>query len=306
MGTYIDPSINRKSNIVDDSFAMASIGVPLPSVVEVSESGTCNRRCAFCPRSDPGFPDIKAFVEVDLIEKLSSQLAEAGFRGIFLFSGFVEPLLDRRIYDLVGRVRKNLPQSRIELVTNGDVLNERRLRKLFGAGLDTLLISVYDGPEHAERFQTMCENIGLRRDQFVVRHRYLPPEDDFGITLSNRAGLMENAEFAIPAVAEPVREPCHYPHYTFFMDYQGDVLLCPHDWGKKRVVGNMNGQDFMEIWTGPGFASARRQLANGNRCFAPCDVCDVKGGLMGSHHVRAWQSLEEHDDPPTEARVVKA
>ena len=24
------------------------------------------------------------------------------------------------------------------------------------------------------------------------------------------------------------------------MDYNGDVLMCPHDWGKKIILGNMN------------------------------------------------------------------
>ena len=33
------------------------------------------------------------------------------------------------------------------------------------------------------------------------------------------------------------------------MDYNGDVLMCPHDWGKKIILGNMNNSSFKEIWT---------------------------------------------------------
>ena len=51
---YFDPSINRKKNIVTNSLNEfeANKG-PLPAIIEISESGMCNRKCSFCPRSDP-------------------------------------------------------------------------------------------------------------------------------------------------------------------------------------------------------------------------------------------------------------
>lgn len=288
MSFFYDKSIDRKSSIVDTSLDLRDTVRPLPSVVEVSESGTCNRSCSFCPRSAPDFPDIKEFVDPDLIDKLSSQLGAEGYKGIFLFSGFVEPLLDKNICNLVSIVRGNLPDCRIEMVTNGDVLNRERLLGLYDAGLSTLLISAYDGPEEAEALRDLCRDAGLDDDQWVVRDRYLPPEQDFGITLSNRSGLMENAEFGIKTPDEPLAVACHYPHYTFFMDYQGDVLICPHDWGKKLVVGNMKMFDFNEIWDSPAYHKARKRLANADRAFSPCSSCDVKGTLMGKKHVEAW------------------
>ena len=33
------------------------------------------------------------------------------------------------------------------------------------------------------------------------------------------------------------------------MDYNGDVLMCPHDWGKKIILGNMKKDNFLNIWT---------------------------------------------------------
>ncbi len=296
MKSFIDPAINRKSNIVDDALVIMDDKTPLPSVVEVSESGTCNRVCSFCPRSVPDFPDVKEFIDKGLIEKLATQLSEVGFKGIFLFSGFVEPLLDKNIYNLISIVRKALPNVKIEAVTNGDVLNESRLQKLFDSGLSTILISAYDSKEQAEDFEKLCTDIGLSAKQYVVRPRYLPPEQDFGITLSNRAGMMDNAEFSIVSPANSLAEPCYYPHYTFFMDYLGDVLLCPHDWGKKKIVGNMLKQDFLEIWNSTEMYHARQLLVSGNRRFLPCDKCDVKGMLMGKKHIEAWYHIYEKKD----------
>lgn len=291
---FFDPTIPRKSNIVDGNLSSTAEGPPLPSIVEISESGTCNRTCSFCPRSAPDFQDVKAFIDPALLQKLVDQLGAAGFDGMFLFSGFVEPLLDKNIYDLVSRVRKGLPSSRIEMVTNGDVLDRDRLLRLMDSGLSTLLISVYDGKEAAEQLEKLCLDSGLSDDQYVIRHRYLTEDEDFGITLSNRAGMMENSEFVRPALNEPLERPCYYPSYTFFMDYQGDVLLCPHDWGKKFIAGNMKEQSFMEIWTSPEMSMIRQRLNQADRGFKPCDVCDVLGTYIGRKHAEEWGKTQNY------------
>lgn len=285
---FLDPTIPRKRRIISDGYTESDEAVVLPGVVEISESGTCNRSCVFCPRSDPDYPDVKEFLEPWLLEKLGRQLNEAGFNGLVIFSGFVEPMLDKKIYEKVALIREILTESRIELITNGDVLSQARIRRLIDSGLSTLLISVYDGKQDAERFQGMCENAGLEDHQFVIRHRYLPPDQDYGITMSNRGGMMENTGHVRPALEEASCDSCFYPSYMFFMDYQGDVLLCSHDWGKKFVVGNMKDQDFMDIWLSPQFMSARKQLNQGVRALPPCRVCDVRGTLMGRDHALGW------------------
>jgi radical SAM protein with 4Fe4S-binding SPASM domain len=263
----------------------------LPSVVEVSESGTCNRKCSFCPRSAPDFLDVKKFVSEDLINKLSKELSIYDYSGLFLFSGFVEPMVDKNIYFLILIVRNNLPKARIEMITNGDALNKQRVKKLFKSGLSTLLVSIYDGKKEAEEMEKLLQNSGLSEDQFKVRHRYLPENESFGITLSNRAGMMDKAEYIIPSLKEPMKKPCYYPHYTFFMDYAGEVLICSHDWKKKLIVGNLNNETFIDIWLNQKFNLARKNLYNANRNFAPCNKCDVTGTFMGSIHAKAWNKI---------------
>jgi len=262
----------------------------LPSVIEISESGTCNRKCSFCPRSAPDFKDVKEFISEDLIIKLSKELSIYEYSGIFLFSGFVEPMLDVNIYKLVSIVRSNLPEAKIEMVTNGDVLNIERIKKLFKSGLSTLLISIYDGKQEADEMEQLMKKSGANEDQYKIRHRYLPESESFGITLSNRAGMMDNAEYVIPSLKEPMKKPCYYPHYTFFMDYTGEVLICSHDWGKKLVVGNLKNESFIDIWCNQKFSLARKNLIKANRNFSPCDKCDVTGTFMGYEHAKAWQN----------------
>ena len=281
---FLDPNIENKSKTVEDKiqlFDYAGIKLPLPTEIEISESGTCNRSCSFCPRSAKDFVDKKEFITDKLHEKLCKELQDLNYKGTIRYSGFVEPMLDKNIYNLINMVRNFLPDSNVEMVTNGDPLNLKRLEKLFQSGLNRILISAYDGKEDADRLEDLCKSANLSSEQYIVRHRYYSEEKDFGITLSNRSGLMENAEFKIKSLAEPLKNPCYIPSYTFFLDYQGDVLMCPHDWGKKIILGNLNKTNLTDIWFSKKSMQIRKMLNKSNRNFTPCNVCDVEGTFMG-------------------------
>jgi len=293
---YYDQNIDRKSEIVQKSLQFfKDTNIPLPSIVEISDSGTCNRSCVFCPRSDPEWIkkfDNKEFIKKELHEKICKELSEYNYNGIVVYSGFNEPLLNKACFDNIARTRKYLPNAKIELITNGDVLNLTRLKKLFTSGLSTILISVYDGPEDMIKFKKLCELAKLDKNQFVIRNRYLPPEDDYGITMSNRGGQMKNAGHSISSLKKSIKEPCYYPSYTLFIDYNGDVLMCSHDWGKKNILGNLNKNTILDIWMSENAKKSRFNLAKSDRGFSPCNECDVRGNLIGKSHVEAWQNLK--------------
>ena len=73
--------------------------------------------------------------------------------------------------------------------------------------------------------------------------------------------MMENAEFKIESLTEPLKN-CFIPSYTFFLDYQGDVLICPHDWGKKIILGNLNEKKLIDIWFSNRAMNLRKKLNN--------------------------------------------
>ena len=281
---FLDTNIKYKSKTVEGKiqlFKFQNQFLPLPTEIEISESGTCNRKCSFCPRSDPNFIDKKEFISAELHKKLCTELKELNYRGVVRYSGFVEPLIDKNIFNLVKMLRNTVSDCTIEMVTNGDPLDLNRLVKLFSSGLNKLLISVYDGEEDAKRFEDLCKEAKLKSHQYHIRHRYLPEEQDFGITLSNRAGEMKNAEFKIEPLKSSMKNPCYIPSYTFFLDYQGDVLMCPHDWGKKMILGNLKSEKLIDIWFNNKSMKVRKWLVNSNRNFTPCNVCDVVGTFMG-------------------------
>ena len=290
---FIDPNIVHKSKTVENQiqfFQFKGQSLPLPTEIEISESGTCNRSCSFCPRSAANFIDKKEFITNKLHEKLCVELKDLNYKGTIRYSGFVEPMLDKNIFNLINMVRNYLPESNIEMVTNGDPLNLKRLKKLFESGLNKILISAYDGKVESEKLEDLCVQANLNEKQYIVRHRYYSEDEDFGITLSNRSGLMADAEFKIDALKEPLKKPCYIPSYTFFLDYQGDVLMCPHDWGKKVILGDLNKEKLKDIWFSKKFMGIRKMLNKSNRNFTPCNVCDVEGTFMGEKNSKYFGS----------------
>ena len=85
----------------------------------------CNRKCSFCPRSEPNYNHVNQFIDFNLNKKPCDELSEFDLRDFLFIPGFVEPLLDKNIYGLGNYAKKTLPKARIEIITNGDVLNAK-------------------------------------------------------------------------------------------------------------------------------------------------------------------------------------
>lgn len=287
--SIIDKNIPRKNKITKDSLQFYGPNkIPLMSVVEISNSGMCNRKCSFCPRSDPDYLDVNEFISEKLHTKIFSELSDLDYKGMVIYSGYVEPLLHKKIYQNIKEARKFLPNAQIEIITNGDVLNKERLIKLFDSGLSTILISVYDGPKEEKQFYNLCKDAGLKEHQYVIRNRYMPEELNFGLNLSNRSGTLKNADYKVSPLNKALNAKCNYPAYTFFIDYNGDVQMCSHDWAKKYLLGNVGKNKIIDIWLNDKFSTARKKLLASDRNFQPCNKCDVSGELIGSNHGNEW------------------
>jgi radical SAM protein with 4Fe4S-binding SPASM domain len=290
---FIDPNIARKNKLQNEHLKKIKTlldGSPVFSHIEFSILGMCNRRCKFCPRVDPKvYPNINEFMPLKLYGKILSELREVNYTGGLSYSGFSEPLLHKDVLCFISLSKEILPDSRVEIITNGDYLTPETMSALFGAGLDTLLISMYDGPEQKENFEKIREKAGIKPERVILRERYLPPEKHYGITLSNRAGSVNLEELGVKALTKPMKNPCYYTHYRMMVDHTGDVLLCPHDWKKKIVLGNIKKDNIIDVWIGKKMNNVRKLLGSGDRTFEPCDVCDVLGTRQGGEHFSAWE-----------------
>lgn len=289
MISNFDPSLKRKEALVTSTIQQVEGKGLLPAVVEISESGTCNRVCDFCPRSNPDFHHDKTFINPNLVSKVATELAEFSYTGIILFSGFVEPLLDKKLENHIQVFKSACPSAQVEIVTNGDALSVTRIKKLFAAGLGFINVSAYDGPDQVLEFNELFRLAEVNPENYVIKNRFYKDDGSIDIFFSNRAGELEREEYQIKPLDKALDRPCYYPSYTFFFDYLGDVLICPHDWGKKLKVGNLYDASIADIWFGSKMSRARRSLGRGDRGISPCRVCDVDGTKVGKDHFNLFQ-----------------
>ena len=61
------------------------------------------------------------------------------------------------------------------------------------------------------------------------------------------------------------------------------VLSGPLQFGKQD-------QGFVSLWIWKHLN--RKNLNKANRCFKPCNKCDVVGDLVGKKHVAAWSKIQ--------------
>ena len=107
--------------------------------VYVEPTTRCNLTCRTCIRNawEEPLGDMSEQVFERLLEGLAAFEPLPGV----LFGGFGEPLAHPRILDMVGRV-KALGAPKVELITNGCLLNQETSHSLIEAGLDTLWVSL--------------------------------------------------------------------------------------------------------------------------------------------------------------------
>ena len=292
---YIDPSTHRKKDVVEKNIQYYK-SIPLFSLIEFNIFGACNRSCSFCPVSDTSFyKNVYRGIDLKLYEKVLLELKELSYKGTILFSAFSEPLLNKNIFSMIEMTKKKLNASSIEIVSNGDVIlkNNKILNKLFESGLDVLSISVYDGEKEFKKFENIIKNFDIKNSKIILRRRY-KLDGNYGITFSNRAGLVDTNKFKsknevkIDVSKLPLQKNCFYPFYQIVIDYNGDVLMCAHDWKKEKIVGNVNEKSIFEIWNSKIIQQARKILSRDKRSFKPCMNCDVMGDVMGYSNYMAW------------------
>ena len=257
--------------------------VVLFSWVDLNLTELCNRSCVFCPRVDQeAYPNQALHMSTLLADRIASELKFMNFMGVVVLCGFGEPLLHPKVPTIAEAFGRR--GIRVELVTNGDHLTVGLAKRLYRSGIKFFNVSMYDGPEQIVKFDDLFSNADIEQSNYLLRDRWHGPDQDFGLKLTNRAGLIDvgNQE------GVDLTHPCFYPSYSLVVDWNGDVLLCVQDWHKKVKMGNVYGQTIFDIWSGSKMMKARERLAFGSRCDSPCNKCNAEGTLHGGNHVKSW------------------
>jgi radical SAM protein with 4Fe4S-binding SPASM domain len=242
-------------------------------VVNIETHNLCNRSCAFCKFGQQEKRKA-SYISMSIIDKISAELVDLKFNGRVHFTGINEPLIDKRIFEIISRF-KNIAAKK-SMTTNGDYLNEESLSKLKDSGLTHLNISIYSD-DHYDKIKQSCFgwNYG------IVDMR--PNHERLYNVLSNRAGSLDLSGLIGNELVQIKNKlskdkGCSRPFQYTTIIHTGEVILCPEDMYASCIMGDLNKNSLLEIWNNEKFLHYRETLKKeGRKNLNPCQNCNFSG-----------------------------
>jgi 8-amino-3,8-dideoxy-alpha-D-manno-octulosonate transaminase len=247
-GEIATDSIRRKNdtrNLLDGQFGF--------SACLIETYGFCNRQCSFC-HNNPSFTQRdKGIMNKSLYKKIIDELSELGFSGRISPHGFGEPLLDKRLPDLISYARKKCPLSYIKFNSNGDFLTEDLVKKLIDGGMNLISVTNYD------EFEKPHLTTLAKKYPYYIKYKnshdyrkYSRPQED----LTDDSYLCK---------------PCMEPTNKMVINWQGKVIICCQDIYARYCMGDLNTESIVDIVSRIKFMNLRRMISEGNR--QKIDIC---------------------------------
>ena len=270
---------------------------PLFSRIQIQTVSWCNRSCAFCPSGK--FPVEKTFMTIEVYHRIIDQLHDLDFDGRISPYLMNEPLLDKRLPELIAYTRERCPRSWIAINSNGDALSEDLACRLFDAGLNSLDVNAYDSSTQYQAYVALAEHVVARRTGVTCRVGYSDPDfNGVGLPrdskiihcrdmafwepqfldkqaipdLQNRSGNVPGAN----RLAEPLALGCPRPFQQMYINYHGVAVLCCNDWRFEVIMGDTATATLPEIWNNTRYQAYRRNLQRRNRAMPLCKTCDFQ------------------------------
>ncbi|MEI7429020.1 MAG: radical SAM protein [Betaproteobacteria bacterium] len=289
-----------------------------PFVVQIFPVYSCNFKCGYCifsvEKSERGFISDKNLINFDLYRKCVDDMTH--FRDkikVIRFVGIGEPLLHKKIIDMVAYTVKQQIAQTVEIVTNGVLLNERMIDGLVNAGLSRLVISIQGtSPEKYREiagsridFDSFLGNLAYLKANKGNMHVYIKIIDTalkdnedrdlflrtFGafcdsIAVENTvpihkaidfSQILANKDSRLTQFGLPVHNVaiCPQPFFHLQINPDGKVVPC-YSWDYPAILGDCNNESVTDIWNGEKFRKFRLSMLDGVIKASPvCVDCNI-------------------------------
>lgn len=289
-----------------------SIPLDTPLVIQLETSGFCNLECKFCPCGDA---EVRKILKQDIMAEalfdvfIEQCKAFPDIIKILRIIGVGEPLVNQKIASFVSKAKACGAFEKVEITTNGVLLDAKLSDDLIAAGLDVLLVSLE--ATNKERFYEVTgknvEVLALKKNlEYFFSHRkttklYIKTTD---LAVADLPGgdeafleeygeicdyiyvekVIENwPEFHAGALSGSVRysedayqrrkQVCVQPFKLLCVAANGDVMPCSVDWKRALLLGNIKETSLQNIWNGRKMKSLRCALLK----MKPCNFCSACG-----------------------------
>jgi len=229
--------------------------------VTIETTTLCNRSCAHCPNSIYDRGKQENLMSENLFRKIINELKEINFSGTLAPHFYGEPLLDKRLPQLMAYAHNNLPRAKLAIFTNGDFLDTETLNILYETGVRNFLITIHSHPDKGIiRVNKLMQYVRQTKKRIRIMCQII----DKKTPLSTRTGLIrgKNNRYVEYACGDPLT-----------INYKGEVLLCCNDYLGKAPMGNVNNEKLIDIWNSVSFKALRKELRSGEFSLEICKSC---------------------------------
>lgn len=270
-----------------------------PKAVQIETTSLCNARCTFCPYEWVSRMFPRGVMGDELFFKIIRELAE--FQPL-LIAPYLnnEPLLDKKIIERIRQIRTAMPQTFIDISTNGSALTQSIAEKLLDPVLviDEIKINFpTTDPEAYNRitglnYERTLANIRdfvrlARQKQYSGKYRIIivesvnPKEDKAfwekeGIEVKvyakiNRGGIIQTGHATSDQISG-----CKYNREKSWLHIlnTGEVILCCMDWFRQHRLGDLNMNSIKEVWKSELYQAIRRRISDSKDKGFICNKCE--------------------------------
>jgi radical SAM protein with 4Fe4S-binding SPASM domain len=282
-----------------------------PKRVTIEFTNDCNLKCVMCPRNKVNFE--KSYLDEKIFDKIINELSNYEDLAIVpFFRG--ESLLHKNFEKYIKKL-KELKRSKIQLFTNGVLLNQKIADFLVETKVDFISISldainknVYKEIRGFDFFEKIIENINyllkIKKEKkslieiqisLVKIDKNIDEIDEFVNFWKNKVDRVriyeEHTKDDKLGKLEDTKEikkrkPCKKPFEEIVIYANGDVAICNHDWERKDKIGNLKDNSIINIWNSEIYNEIRKKhLKNSFKENDICKFCDHWKAYYNEKHL---------------------
>lgn len=266
-------------------------------LVEIGIFSYCNRKCWFCPNSVIDRHSNNVELREDIFLKILNELKDINYSNGIRLHRYNEPLYDiELLIKRIKQVKEYLPNSKIQINTNGDYMNYKYLIHLKDAGIDSMLISYYYNgsdkniefnlPQIKSNMNKLIQKLKLNyhidnesNNSIIMKSKYY----NIDITYSSiNMNILGCDRVGVVDLKSKIRTaPCFHPNMQVSIDYDGIYTLCcnirsdikEHE---NYLIGNVENNNIFELFTNDKIIEFRKRLLRDNsKKFGACAYCSM-------------------------------
>lgn len=284
--------------------------------IVIEPASKCNLRCTFCDahsgraeefRKHAGLMDMETFNIV--VDKIENYVKEFGQKiQMIQFHGNGEPLLHKKLSEMVGIIKKKEITNSIRIISNGVLLKKDKVKDLVEAGIDEIHVSLdtidkdsYIRTKKRDQIDMVLKNVedtieifeAKKKPEFFIKYfrpadhkEYMVKGDDAYDVIDKYKLQAEKSKFVHlkeqilvdtglgMLKGNVIEKPCENPFFLIYIMHTGKISACCSDVYNQLTIGEIKDQNLKEIMMGKALKEIRLSHLDSNfEKYSLCKGC---------------------------------